>query len=260
MQNKPKVLFIDIETMPIIADVWQLFDQNVGLNQIRRDWSVASIAARWQDGKMMFRSTRHKKKYYDDKSLVQWAWELLDSADVVVYQNGIRFDKKKLFSRMIIHEMTPPSSFKSIDTCQIAKSTFGFTSNKQEYLTEVLCPELKKSAHKKFPGHELWSECAKGNDEAWDEMEKYNKRDVEGLEGIYTRMIPWDGSINFNLYSDSVDNECKCGGHYARNGYSYTGVSKFQRFRCLKCGSECRGRDNLFTDRKKASLRVKIPR
>ena len=258
----PKVLFIDIETLPILGDVWKLFDNNVGIKQIRKDWSVASIAAQWMHdpGKMMYRDNRAKRDPYDDKQPVAWAWQLMDEADVIVYQNGKRFDKKKLFARMVIHRMQPPSSFKSIDTWEIAKSIFGFTSNKQEYLTEVLCPELKKDDHKKFPGHELWSECVKRNMEAWEEMEKYNKQDVRGLRGVYDRLIAWDGSINFNLYHESTENKCKCGGGYVRNGYSYTATSKFQRWRCLKCGSECRGRDNLFTDQKKDSLRVKIPR
>ena len=42
--TKPKILFVDIETSPIIADVWQLFDQNVGLNQIQQDWSIIAWA------------------------------------------------------------------------------------------------------------------------------------------------------------------------------------------------------------------------
>ena len=33
----PKILIVDIETAPIVAQVWGLFDQNVGLNQIAQD-------------------------------------------------------------------------------------------------------------------------------------------------------------------------------------------------------------------------------
>ncbi len=31
-----KILVLDIETAPIVAHVWGLFDQNIGLNQIKR--------------------------------------------------------------------------------------------------------------------------------------------------------------------------------------------------------------------------------
>ena len=42
--TKPKILFLDIETCPIIADVWKLWDNNVGLNQIIKDWSIIAWA------------------------------------------------------------------------------------------------------------------------------------------------------------------------------------------------------------------------
>src|SRR5690606_10614258 len=43
----PKVLVFDIETSPIIAHVWSLWDQNVGLNQIMTEWHIMSWSAKW---------------------------------------------------------------------------------------------------------------------------------------------------------------------------------------------------------------------
>ena len=57
--------------------------------------------------------------------------------------NDIRFDVPKLKARMIIKGFKPFSSFKQIDTCVIAKKTFGFTSNKLEYMTDKLCTKYK---------------------------------------------------------------------------------------------------------------------
>ena len=46
-KHLPKVLVFDIETSPILARVWGLWQQNVGLNQIKEDWFVMSYAAKW---------------------------------------------------------------------------------------------------------------------------------------------------------------------------------------------------------------------
>ena len=85
--------------------------------------------------------------------------------------------------------------YEVITTLIIAKSTFGFTSNKLEYMTDALCSDTKKSKHSKFPGFELWKECLNGNMEAWEEMEAYNKDDVISLEELYKKLSPWSDRL-----------------------------------------------------------------
>ena len=36
--KKPRILFFDIETAPMLGYMWSLWDQNLGLNQIKQDW------------------------------------------------------------------------------------------------------------------------------------------------------------------------------------------------------------------------------
>lgn len=258
--NKPKVLIFDIETAPLIAYVWSIWEQNVGLNQINMDWHILSWSAKWlgdPPNKIMYMDQRSAKSVEDDSVILKHIWNLLDEADVVITQNGKRFDQKKLNARFILNGFQPPSSYKHIDTKIIAQRHFGFTSNKLEYMSDKLCTKHKKSKHAKFSGFEMWRECLAGNIEAWKEMEHYNKLDVLSLEELYTKLIPWDSSINFNLYSDSVDNQCKCGSKdFIRNGFYYTNIGKYQRYRCKKCGAETRDRANLFSKEKKESIRV----
>lgn len=257
----PKVLLFDIETAPVIAHVWDLWNQNVGLNQIVSDWHLLSWAAKWLDdppSKIMYEDQRGRKDIQDDKKLLKGIWKLLDEADIVITQNGKKFDHKKLNARFILNGYKPPSDFKHIDTCEIARKHFGFTSNRLQYLTEKLCKKYKKLAeHKKFPGHLLWTECLKDNKRAWDEMERYNKYDVLSLEELYHVLIPWDGGVNFSLYTDSIDNPCNCGGTFVKNGYRLTNVGKFQRYWCKSCGAKMRGRENLLSKEKRKSLLVK---
>lgn len=255
-----KVLILDIETAPILAHVWRLFDENVGLNQIKSDWHLLAWSAKWlgdSPSKVMYMDQRKAKDITDDTPLLKAIWKLEDEADVIITQNGKKFDQKKLNARYVLNGMKPPSSFKHIDTCEIARRQFGFTSNKLEYLSDKLCEKYKKQKHYEFAGFDLWKECLAGNPRAWAAMEKYNKYDVLALEELYTKLRPWDSSVNFNLYTDDESAVCSCGGtNFCKNGFTYTPTGKYQRYACSSCGAEVRARSNLFSKEKVASLRA----
>lgn len=254
----PKVLVYDIETAPILGYVWQLWDQNVGLNQIKADWYVLSWGAKWLGSdKIMYMDQRGTKNVEDDRKILEGIWKLLDEADIVVTQNGKKFDQKKLNARFILNGMKPPSSYKHIDTLQLAKKHFGFTSNKLEYMADKINIKYKKLKHETYSGFELWKQCLAGNIKAWKEMERYNKHDVLSLEELYTKLIPWDSTINFNMYNAEISFKCRCGSEdFQRNGYHYTSSGKFQRFSCKTCGAETRDKKNLFDKDKRESLRA----
>ena len=260
----PKILFLDIETSPIISYTWGLFDQNVALNQVKKDWHLLSWSAKWAHepaNKVMYMDQRNAKNIEDDSKLLKGIWKLLDESDIIVTQNGKSFDERKLNARFILNGMQPPSSSKHIDTLRIARKHFGFTSNKLEYMTNKLCIKYKKQKHKKFSGFELWSECLKGNMQAWKEMEKYNKYDVLSLEELYSKLQAWDTSVNFNIYHDGLTNTCNCGSNqFRKNGFFYSSVGRYQRYRCSQCGAESRDRGNLLSKQKKDSLKTATKR
>lgn len=258
--TSPKVLIYDIETAPIVSYVWGLWNNDVSLNQVKSDWHLLSWSAKWLGEKrVMYQDNRNAKNIENDHNLLKGIWKLLDEADIVVTQNGKNFDQKKLYARFIINGFKPPSTSKHIDTLEIAKRRFGFTSNRLEYLSNTLCKRMKKSQHSKFPGFEMWKACLNGNKAAWQEMEKYNKLDVLALEELYNKLAPWDSTVNFNLYHDNDDYTCKCGStEFNKNGFCFTTVGKFQRYICKKCGHETRSSQNLFTKVKRQSLRRKV--
>lgn len=263
--KKPKVLLFDIETAPMLGYVWSLWDNNISLDQLYKDWHVLSWCAKWLDDpphKAMYADQRKAKNIEDDKKILKQIWKLLDEADIVIAQNGKAFDHKKLNARFVQNGMKPPSTYKIIDTLIIAKKHFAFTSNKLEYMSDKLCTKYRKLKHDKFPGFSMWLECMRGNKAAWREMEKYNRHDVLALEELYYKLIPWDDSINFNLYHDDADITCGACGHdkFKSKGYHYTSSGKYKRFKCKKCGKETRGKENLFSKEKKKSLRIGTPR
>lgn len=242
----PKVLVFDIETAPIIAHVWGLWENNVGLNQIVKDWHVLSWSAKWlHEKEVMYMDQRNEKKVENDKKILEKIWQLLDEADVVVTQNGIKFDVKKLNARFFFHGLQKPSPFRHIDTKRVASRNFAFTSNKLEYMSDKFNTKYKKLKHKDFPGHELWTECLKGNLKAWKTMEKYNKYDVLALEELYYKMVPWDNSINFSAFNDGKF-LCTCNGtKLIKWGFRLTNIGKYQRFKCADCGKSYNGSENL---------------
>lgn len=205
----------------------------------------------------MYQDNRNAKNVRDDKALLKDLWTLVDQADVLIHQNGKKFDRRKINARLIYHDFKPPSSYKQVDTFLLGKRHFGFTSHSLEYMAKFLNVKYKKLQHKKFPGMDLWDEVLKGNIDAWNEMERYNRNDVLALEGIFDKMIAWDNSINVNLYYNTITDFCICGNNtFKKNGWDYKANSKFQRWACKKCGSESRDKSNLFNKEKKASLRV----
>ncbi len=258
----PKILFLDIETAPILASVWGLWENNVPLNMIEKDWHVLSWSAKWQhEDRVMYADQSSKEDITDDKTLMVFIWKLLDEADIVVTHNGKAFDHKKLNARFVVNGLKPPSSFKYIDTFLIAKKHFAFTSNKLEYLCQHLNVKYKKHKHEKFPGFELWKACLSGNKEAWKEMEKYNKYDVLALEELYRALIPWDNSINFGVYEEATHPKCSCGSvQFHSKGFAYTATGKYRRYVCACCGSENRDRNNLLSKLKRKTLTVKTTR
>lgn len=257
----PKILLVDIETAPIVAYVWGLWENNVALNQIKSDWYVLSWSAKWlgdPPNKIMYADQRNAKDIENDSAILKKLWHLIDEADIVVGQNSVKFDLPKLNARFAINGMKPPSSYRQIDTLRLAKRYFGFTSNKLEYMTDKLCTKYKKLKSKKFPGFEMWKECLAGNKEAWKSMEKYNKYDVLSLEELYLKLAPWDKNpINLNVYKDGHDHECNaCGGkNFTKQGFRYTNLGKFQRLICTSCGAETKLRINELSKDKKKSLR-----
>jgi len=256
-RSGPKVLIFDIETAPILGYVWGMYDQNVALNQIHKDWFVLSWAAKWLDSKeVMYMDSRLKKNPEKDKHLLKSIWQLLDEADIVVTQNGVQFDTKKLNARFIINGFKKPSSYKHVDTLILARKHFGFTSNKLEYMTDKLC-KIKKLVNRKFSGFDLWKECLKGNKKAWREMERYNKRDVLALEELYLKLRSWDNTVMFRLYDEKLEDKCDCGGIFWKNGKFYKDTGIFQRYRCVDCGAESKGRTNLLSKTQVRSLKSK---
>src|SRR5260221_2504299 len=137
MNTDLNVWVLDIETSPIVALIWDVGEQHVRHDQILKDWDIMAWSAkRLGDPK--------SHVYYDrrnglsDKQILKPLRKLLDEADVIITQNGKKFDARKIDARFAIHRIQPPSPYKHIDTYLISKAFGAFTSHSLEYLATVL--------------------------------------------------------------------------------------------------------------------------
>lgn len=177
-------------------------------------------------------------------------------ADILVGHNIDGFDLKRLKARFVANGLPPLGKLRTIDTLKIARREFGFTSNKLEFLAQFLGVKQKKSAHKEFPGMELWTECLKDNKRAWRAMAAYNKQDVKALEGIYDKLQPWAKYENLAALTEDKQFLCTCGSKECRkDGFAHRDNNKYQRYRCVQCGALSRGTQSLFPKDTKKTFR-----
>lgn len=263
-KREPRILLFDLETAPLRVFTFGLFDQNIGLSQIDRDWFLLAFSAKWLGEPAIIYSDQSKEKdITDDTRLLGLLWNLLNEADVVVTQNGRSFDEKVANARFIIKGFPPLARFKHIDTKVLAKRRFRFTSNKLEYLAEALNVPVKKLKHKQFPGFDLWAEVMRGNQEAWKEMKAYCVADTLSLEGVYERLAPWGVGVNLNAYHSDNTYRCQCGSiDFEKKDFERTATGKYMRLICKKCKAwhfQSGADNNYLSGAKKASMKTPKP-
>lgn len=239
----PRILVLDIETAPSLGYLWGIWNQNIPLSMLERDWRIICFGAKWH-GQKTVEVVTNETDWEDDAPLLKRLWALLDEADIVVGHNAQRFDVKKIRARMLEHGFDPFTPVRVVDTLAEVKKIAAFTSNKLEYLADKLLG-AKKSKHKRFPGFEMWAECLKGNEAAWREMRAYQRLDVLAHEELWLRLRPWmTNPPGVGAYDEDGDMKCtRCGSHdVIRWGFQTTSVGRYARYKCKSCAGFSRSR------------------
>lgn len=263
VNTSARVLVLDIETAPIRAYVWGIWQQNVALNQIQSDWFCLTWAAKWlfEDKVYSAKLTPKEVIKQDDKRIIQGIWELVNQADIVIAHNGEKFDIPKLNTRFILNGLQPPLPYQQIDTLKHIRRQFGFTSNKLDYVNKLLNLERKTDTG----GFELWERCMKGEQDALDLMEQYNVNDVRILEETYLHIRAWiKPHPNMGLFIlDETQSRCpSCGSDdMAEMGKHYhTSANIYVAQRCGNCGATARKRLADITIKQRRHLLMSTPK
>lgn len=229
-----KTLILDIETSPNVAHVWNLYNQNVSLDQLQEPSFTLCWAAKWHQGRSNYWRNYTEPEFYSEILF------LLDEADVVVHYNGDRFDLPILNKEFLIAGYPPSSPYHSVDLYKVIKKKFRFASGKLKHVAE----QLQLTNKIQHEGHELWVKVMQDDLKAWKKMRQYNIGDLKPTEELFDRLYPWiDNLPNRNLFVDSDHPVCpNCGSEkLQRRGFAYTKQRKYRRYVCTSCNKWSRG-------------------
>lgn len=243
----PKVLFYDIETRPIVAEVWGLRDQNIGINQIREPGGVICFSAKWLG--------KPTVQFYSDwtcghREMLEAMHRLWGEADAVCGYNNDSFDNKHMRGEFIKADMLLPPPVASIDLYKTVRSQFRFDSNKLDFVSQQLGIGNKV----KHQGHSLWTEVLSGDEKAQKMMERYCKQDAKLTEALYKKLRPY--IANHPHLGIGNSEACpSCGSlSVQKHGHRYSRSYITQRLQCQDCGhwfkgaSKRRPTRDVFTD------------
>lgn len=227
-----RILFFDLETSPMTAHTWGLWQQNVSLSQIVASTEVICFGAQWHgEKKVYFHSVHHDGK----AGMLEALHALMDEADVIVGWNSKGFDHKHINREFLEAGMLPPSPTKDFDLMALVKRLFRFPSNKLDYVAQ----RLGVGAKVQHTGFQLWLDVMAGDEKAWRTMRKYQIQDVKLLVELYEKLRPWaDGQVpNAALTNGKPDSCVACGSdHLTIRGRYYTSAGSYPRYRCHDCG------------------------
>lgn len=241
MKTGPRLLFVDIETAPIIMASWSPRPPDASAVWIERDTFILMASYKWAHEK----TTKtvclpdfpgYSRRKHDDKALCRVLHGLMDTADIVCAHNGDSFDIKKINSRLIVNGFGPPSPYKQIDTLKIARRVFKFDSNKLDNICRYL------GIGRKIPnsGAALWRGCVDGDPSSWRTLRRYGKHDTVLLSKAYEIIKPWaPNHPNMNLYDKArLAHACPTcrSTRVWRRGIIVKVATRRARFQCQDCG------------------------
>lgn len=209
--TKPKIrrLFFDIEVSPNIVFSWRVgFNLNLFPENIIEERKIICIGYKWEHEKKARILTWDKNQ--NDRKMIGEFLKIIDSADELVLQNGVRFDVPWFKTRCIYHGLQCRPDYLVTDTLKLARKIFYFNSNKLDYMAKFLGMEGKIKTD-----FSLWKNIVLHKDQkALDKMVKYCLKDVIILEKVY--------------------NKIKL---FAKDSTHVGVMSGYEKFSCPKCAS-----------------------
>ena len=237
----PRILTLDIETAPAHALVFGQWKQDISNIQIIQRDRMLGVGAKWlNEPKPMWRSEYHHGR----RVMVEWIADQINSADIIVHFNGDTFDMPWLRREIAGLGIPQPAEVPVVDLCKVVKKKFRFTSNKLEAVLDFFDLPAKLS----HTGFKLWRDIEVGTPEeqikAWRLMMRYCKQDVLAEELLYVHLKdlnvltshPHAGLFNLDP-TEAVCwncNNCEVD-RWVKQGFRYTRVGKYQRYRCHNC-------------------------
>lgn len=243
--SKPRVLALDIETLPAQVVAFDLFKPVFNPNHVIEHPRMGGFSYMWEGWKR----AKWESEYHSAggrMGMLEKIHSLLNEADIVIHYNGASFDMPWIRGELLTEGFTPPSPVQQIDLYRAIKKNSRFISKKLDYVSQRLLSDRKVQ----HSGIDMWIGCLKGQRRPWDDMRKYALKDTELLFPLYEKLKPWidTGHPNIALHEGKDFGCTACGSVNAiRQGHAFTAAGKFQRYRCSDCGKWFRGLSRIAT-------------
>ena len=238
MSEAPRILLLDIETLPNVVTSWGLkVDGWLDHANIVQERTIICAAWKWLGSPTVHSEPAGKGKV-PDLPILRKLHGAMSDADGIVAHNGDRFDLPWIRTRMLLTDLEPPPPVPTIDTFKIAKARFHFNSNRLDYLGKYLGVGRKLKTD-----FGLWLDAMKGDRKAIERMSEYNREDVRLLERVFLKLRPHvPAKVNAALWGKADPKElpeCPTCGESALHarGIQRSRVNQSQRFQCKACGA-----------------------
>ena len=211
-------------------------------SNLNADWGVIICGCiKWDGGKIdTFRMTDYKQKdIMDDSGVSMGMRDALNEADMWTGWYSSRFDIPYLQSRLLYHEKAPvASNIPHMDLWRTSRYQLKLSSNRLVNIERF----LKLDAGKTPIDQGTWIRAIAGNKLCMRIVVKHCQEDVKLLEEAYHKLLPLiKGHPNIELFNPTPSDtlQCpKCGSsNMNRGGKLVTKTRRYQRWRCLECGS-----------------------
>lgn len=257
-----KILVYDIETHPMIAYVFSLWQKGISEKMIHKDVGMLSWSAKWlfEDEIMSDHLNEKELKTLDYRRITKSLWDLIDEADILIAHNGLKFDMRMMNTFFLKTNLPIPSPYLMIDTLAATRKAFKLTSYKLDFIANNVLELTGKLPI--TPG--LWKSCMENNYEAMLTMDEYCRRDVTVLEDVYMAIRAWIRPHPNAALTAVTEEDCcpVCASAERTNTQTTykTYVNEYQAHRCNSCGHIYRNRKSLTPIWSHPTINVSIPK
>jgi hypothetical protein len=228
IKYQPKILFLDIETKPALAYVWNCWKVNISPEQIVQPTGMLCFAAKYLGEE----ETHFYSEWTHTRFEMLFALQkLINESVAVVTYNGDDFDLPKIHGEFLLEGLDPPAPITSIDLLKVVRK-LGFMMNRLAFVG----PHLGIGEKMKHEGFGLWVAVMAGDVAARDRMRSYNIQDVVMMEPLYHKLKPF---IKNHPHLTHTKVECgACGSNNVQSrGWRRTKHYRIKRTQCQDCGS-----------------------
>jgi len=241
--HNPEALYIDCETSYAVGKFWGHRTYNVDILDIIQDTRVIMVGfMKHSDKKAKSVCLKDFKGYkpgifnINDRGVVEKAWELMNSHEVIIGQNSDKFDVPLLMARFWAYGMPAPKGFDQEDTRKRAKKAFFLASYKLNHMLKYRGLPQKKDAG----GLGAWDAVIEEG-KGWEKMGEYCRNDVEVLRPLWASMAGYGKNKTIaNHFTRKLDHcpSVTCMSKEIRkNGPRPLASGWKQKWYCFDCGT-----------------------